>query len=233
MSSQRSLRVLASLFFGFVVGLGWAGGAAAKLSFAIGNGNSCKDNGCHVNVETGRIQVIGTAGVLDIGTHLDGTVRGGLQLFQIEPGNTVTMSVEVLNGAPVFALQLKRLETSGQLNDLANFMTWLEDNLAGNTWTRQEVSNPPYFTKDNGNDGGIPASEAGVFSFDLFVDAATPPDVYDLEFAIAGKLGSEELYYQDEHFYLEVVPEPAVGGSALAVFAALGAVAGARRRATS
>jgi hypothetical protein len=231
MSSQRSVIALTSLLVAVAafVGLGWAGAASAKPSFAINNGNSCKDNGCHVNVETGRIQVVGEDGVLDLGTQLDGKVRGQLDVFRVIAGDSVTLSVEVLNGDPVFALQFKRLEKSGQLNDLANFMTWMEENLPSNVWTLQEATNPPYFTKDNGNDGGLPASAAGVYSFDLAIDAATPPDVYDLEFAIAGKLASEDLFYQDQHFYLEVVPEPAVGAAALTMLAALGVVVRSRR----
>jgi hypothetical protein len=234
-SSPRSILVLASLFVPFAVGLGWSGVAAAKPSYAIGNGNSCKDtDSCHTTVETGRMQVIGTDGTLDLGTQLDGKVRGALQLFQVDPGNTVTLSMQVLNGADVFAVQFKRLEKPGQLNDLANSMTWMEENLASNLWTLQENTNPPYFTKDNGNDGGLAGSAAGPFSFDLMVDAATPPDVYDLEFAVAGTTGGGEVrYYQDEHFYLQVVPEPGAGASAMATLAALGVVFGARRRGSS
>lgn len=233
MSSPRSILVVASLFVPFALGVGWSGVAAAKPSFAIDNGNSCKDNGCHITVETGRMQVIGTDGVLDLGTQLDGKVRGALQLFQVDPGNTVTLSMQVLDGNDVFAVQFKRLEKPGQLNDLTNFMTWMEDNLPSNPWTLQENTNPPYFTKDNGNDGGLAGSAAGPFSFDLFVDAATPPDVYDLEFAVAGTTGGGEVkYYQDEHFYLQV-PEPAVGASAMAMLAALGVVFGSRRLGSS
>jgi len=234
-SSPRSILVLASLFVPFAVGLGWSGVAAAKPSFAIDNGNSCKDTpSCHTTVETGRMQVTGTDGVLDIGTQLDGNVRGALQLFQVDPGNTVTLSMKVLNGDDVFAVQFKRLEKPGQLNDLANSMTWMEENVPSNPWTLQEVANPPYFTKDNENNGGLAGSAAGPFSFDLMVDAATPPDVYDLEFAVAGTTGGGEVrYYQDEHFYLQVVPEPAVGASAMAMLAALGVVFGSRRLGSS
>jgi hypothetical protein len=231
LSSQRPVLVLANLFVPFVLALGWAEAAAAKPDFAITNGNSCKDNGCHV-AETGRMQVTGADGMLDLGTQLDGKVRGALKVFEVDAGNTVTLSMQVLNGNDLFAVQLKRLEKSGQLNDLANFMTWMEDNLPSNPWTLQEITNPPYFTKDDGSNGGLAGSAAGVFSFDLFIDAATPPDVYDLEFAVAGLIG-ELQYYQDEHFYLQVVPEPEACASAMAMLAALGAALGARRLASS
>ena len=231
MSVEHRILVLAGFAASLALGLGWAGNASAKPAWAITNGNSCRDN-CHVNEEAGRMQVT-AAEVLDIGTQLDGNVRGPLDVFRVEPGNAVNLTMEVLNGDAVFAVQFKRLEKSGQLNDLANFMTWLEDNLETNPWTLQEDTNPPYFTKDNGNDGGLPANEAGAFSFDLFIDPVTPLDVYDLEFAVAGLNGDEQPFYQDEHFYLEVVPEPAVGASAMTMIATLGAVFAARRRGSS
>jgi hypothetical protein len=172
------------------------------------------------------MQVVGEDGLLDIGTQLDGRVRGALKTFNVLPGSTAILSMEVLNGDALFAVQIKRLEKSGQLNDVANFLTWAEDNLQSNTWTRQEITNPPYFTKDNGSDGGLPADQAGVFSFGLFVDATTPADVYDLEFAVAGV--TDGLFYQDQHFYLNVIPEP--GTFALLALGLGGLAARGRRR---
>lgn len=228
MSSRRPILVLASVFVPFVFGLSWAGVATARPSYATSAGNSC--SGCHTTPESGRLQIDGTDGVLDLGTQLDGNTRGALQLFKVVPGNTVTLSMQVLSWDGVFAVQFKRLEKSGQQSSLTNFLSWLEDNVPGNTWTLQEVSNPPYYTKDDGSDGGLPASSAGPFSFDLFIDPATPPDVYDLEFAIGGVNTNSDLIYQDQHFYLEVVPEPALGASALTMLASLGAVYASRRR---
>jgi hypothetical protein len=174
------------------------------------------------------MQVVGEDGLLNIGTQLDGKVRGAVKTFNVLPGSTATLSMEVLNGDALFAVQLKRLEKSGQLNDVGNFISWMEDNLPSNSWTLQEVLNPPYFTKDNENDGGLPADQAGVFSFDLFVDATTPADVYDLEFSVGGRTSADEPFYQDEHFYLNVIPEP--GTFALLALGLGGLAARGRRR---
>ncbi|MHC4541100.1 MAG: hypothetical protein ACYS74_15175, partial [Planctomycetota bacterium] len=119
----------------------------------------------------------------------------------------VALSVDVLDGNDKFAVQIKRLEKGGQVNDQSNMLIWSEANSDDNVWTRQEFDNPPYFTKDDGNNGGIPGSVAPVkYAFYLFVGAATPPDFYDLEFAVAGETAGMGTWYQDEHFYLEVLP---------------------------
>jgi hypothetical protein len=217
------------IVFTVAFGLMPAGIASAKPSFAINNDNSCSV--CHTRIVSGRMDVIGADEMVDLGTQLDGSERGPLSTFWVVPGESVTLSMEVLDGSSSgcsacskFAVQLKRLEKSGQEIDLSNFLIWAEDNLPGNPWTRQEVTNPPYFTKDDGNDGGLPSQDAGPFSFDLFVDAATPPDFYDLEFAVAGKGGG--LWYEDQHFYVQVVPEPS---ATLLGIVAVSAIAAVRR----
>ena len=205
-----------------ILALTLPGVAGAKPSFAINNDNSCQTS-CHTNVLDNHLAVVFADENVDLGTQLNGNQRGPLPTFLVDAGTTVTLSAEVLNGEDKFAVQLKRLEKSGQANDLNNFLIWMEDNLPGNPWTRQEDTNPPYFTKDDGKNGGLSGSAAGVFSFDLFVDANTPPDFYDLEFAVAGK--GKGLWYEDQHFYVEVVPEPStavLGAVALSMIAALG-----------
>ena len=187
--------------------LGLAGSAQARPGWATTNGNSCRD-GCHENVMSGRMSVTGEDAILDLGTQLNGKTRGPLKTFVVQAGSSVTMAVEVLDGTEKFAVQLKRLEKPGQEISLENFLVWLENNVPENSWTHQEVENPPYFTKDNGENGGIPADGAGVFTFDLFVASGTPPDVYDLEFATAGKSSADGRWYQDEHFYVEVLGPP-------------------------
>jgi len=183
--------------------LGLSGSAEARPSYATDTGNSC--SGCHDNHLTGRMEVTDEDTTIDLGTQLNGKVRGPLRTFVVQAGSTVKMSVNVLDGTEEFAVQLKRLETPGQEMSVDNFLVWAEDDLAENTWTRQEVDNPPYFTKDDGANGGLPAVEAGIFTFDLFVASGTPPDVYDLEFAAAGRSTADGTWYQDEHFYLEVL----------------------------
>ena len=200
----RNLGLLAAV----VACLGLASAAHAKPSFGTFNGNSCSVGGCHDTKPGGMMQVTPTGLTTDLGTQLNGNMRGPLTTYVVAPGDTVTLSVDVLNGADKYAVQLKRLETSGQSVSLTNFMVWSEDNAASNVWTRQETTNPPYFTKDAGGDNGIPWAGATIsYIFDLFIDPTTPADYYDLEFAV-GALLNDVKVYGDEHFYLRVVPEP-------------------------
>lgn len=170
--------------------------AQARPSF----GASCSS--CHGNVQDGLMQVTDEDKIVDLGTQLDGKTRGPLKTFEAAPGDTVTLSMEVLDGSPNYSVQLKRLETGGQQNDQANKLVWTEANDPTNVWS--EWGDPPYFTKDENNDGIVWEGATVGFTFDLLIDPSTPVDLYDLEYAIAtGAFG-----YQDEHFYLSVVPEP-------------------------
>ena len=204
-----------------VLGLVPTGVASANPSRAINNSNSCRDGGCHSTVVSDRMDVVDSDEMVDLDTQLDGSQRGPLDTFWVDAGSTVTLSMEVLDGRDGFAVQLKRLEKHGQEISVNNFLIWMEGNLPANVWTRRENQNPPYFTKDDGSNGGLPSQDAGVFSFDLFVDASTPPDFYDLEFALAGDDG--DLWYQDQHFYVQV-PEPSatlLGAVAMSAIAGL------------
>ncbi len=92
------------------------------------------------------------------------------------------------------------------MNDSANVLLWTEANARDNVWTRHEMGNPPYFTKDNGNDGGIAGSVTpATYTFDLSVEPGTPFDIYELVFAAPGRRSGFGRVYQEERFYLEVI----------------------------
>ena len=162
---------------------------------AVNTDNSCKT--CHSVIVSDRMKVELQPLQADLIEQLNGKTRGQLETFVVEPGATITMSMDVLNGADKWSVQFKRLEKEGQALSQDNFMIWNNPGNAG--WNIQGASSAqPYFTTDIGEDTAPTAK-----SFTLTIDASTPPDVYDLEFAIAGKSGND-LFYQDEHFYLAV-----------------------------
>ena len=189
-------------------------------------GRDCK--GCHGIIEGGTED----SSVIDVFDHdtvidLAADTRGELKVFQVAQGGTRTLSVEILgdsNSLPLssfdtYAVQLKRFEVLGVEN--GGVLTYTPDG----TWffqTGTEEPNllAPYFTdpEDRGFFWGFGPT---AFTFDITVDANTPVDYYDLEFAVAGRLDSDDSpFYGDEHFYLQVIPEP----TTLAILAVFGCV---------
>lgn len=151
---------------------------------------------------SGLISVTGFAKETDLGTQLDGKVRGSLKTFEVLPGATAKVSVEVLPSSnlganAVYALQVKRLEKSGQKVSTNNFLAWSDANPPDSGWQKHGTTEP-YFTKN------LPQGATGVYSFLLGLGANTPVDVYDLEFAIAG-VDEGGMFYADEHYYLAVI----------------------------
>ena len=187
---------------------------AGVLSMAIANTTQARPNlgsgcaNCHSGSLSGEMEVTNQDYLLDIGTQLDGNVRGDVKTFEVVPGDSVTLSMIVLDGFEVYAAELKRLETGGQQNSLTNFLIWANNNDPGNVWTQQGATDP-YFTKDDGSNGGIDWAGPITYTFEMYIDPGTPLDVYDLVFALAGEESQGALWYGDEHFYVNVVPEPA------------------------
>ena len=171
----------------------------SRPSFAINRNNNCF--ACHTNTQTGRMRVVPTGLLTDLGTQLDGSDDGALKTYRVSPGETVSLKVEVLNGNSRFAVQLKNLDEGGQKNSRSNMIFWSEANSGDNNWNRRE-GRTPYFTKNRGSNSGISGSETPItYTFDLHVDVDTPLDTYELTFATAGQSG---FWYQQETFYLEV-----------------------------
>jgi hypothetical protein len=185
-----------------VLGPSLAAVVHGRPSYATSHNNNCSD--CHTNGVTGRMEVTGEDSLLDLGTQLDGKIRGPLKTFKAVPGGVVTLSVRVLDGNDRFAVQLKDFEKPARRYSPNNLLLWSPANASDNIWTRQQVGNPPYFTKDNGANGGMPGSlSPATYTFDLLVESGTPLDVYELVFAVPGLRGGVRVY-QEEHFYLEV-----------------------------
>jgi hypothetical protein len=184
---------------------------ASGVAFAYPSfGESCSQ--CHgTNVggtNPNKMSVTGFDTLLDLGTQLDGNMRGELSTFTASPGDTVTLQMTVTDNSQAYGVQLKRLYKPGQQVSALNFLTspmygtgsvppWVDDG-------GDPVLGPQYFYQ-----GVIDAGVGSVYNFDLILDPGTPLDVYDLEFAIAGGSGfSPSSWYQDEHFYLQIVEPP-------------------------
>ncbi len=158
---------------------------AGKLEAKPAWGGSC--GSCHTGAAD--MEVDPTLPILDLGGP-----NGALKTYTVLPGETVALKMNVLDGATKYAGELKRLDQPGLGGTTLVFT-------ADPSWTNFGT----YFTWPSG--GGV-ATWTGptTLTYLLGVDASTPLDVYDLEFAVGVKGGG--LRYDDEHFYLNVVPEP-------------------------
>lgn len=204
MSNRRSACVLSLLSISFIAVTGEV--AHAFPPFAVNNGNSCSTNchgssGANGSIRPDAIELLGD-GLLNLDDeNLPGaTDRGELPFFTARPGETVTLNGNVLDGTEEYALQIKRFETEAVLSD------------SNNTLADFATPDPAY------NGHGPPPStyyatdvtpwigSTTPFLFNLTLDPGTPLDVYDLEFAIAGHdHDTDQLFYNDQHFYLQVV----------------------------
>ncbi len=213
-----------------------AGSAQAKPEF---NNSSC--NNCHAEFDGNEIDVSGTdpPGLLDPPAWDDGfTGSGGhgpLQAFTVAPGGTVSLTGETLGNAELLsaALNLKRFQKWGDMGSALQSYVDLANSGAG--WTVRHdalLGDALYFTQRIG-------TSRGPFSFDLTILPTTPPGLYDLEFAAAGGIPSgdppppfgQPVWHSDEHFYLQVVPEPGALAMLAGCLAALGLWARRRKKA--
>lgn len=167
-------------------------------------------------VITGKMKVTDLGMKIDLGTQLDGEVRGALQTIQAAAGSTVSLQLDVEDGVDSHAIQLKGFETGGQFSQTGHHLVWADANEPAAGWWRYPLKDldnpdapdltPPYFATDPLMD-----EDPRTHSFELAVDPTTPPDIYNLTFAVAGLDGSG-LYFQEEHFYLQVTGGGAVAG---------------------
>jgi PEP-CTERM motif len=169
-------------------------------------GRGCSD--CHGGGEppVPAMQIIGFDGMADPDESATGaTDRGMLKFFEVTPGGTVDLTVRIdfqdMQDV-MYSIQLKRMETSGVVGGGTLVQSpdpsWFEQ-----TGTDFPDPDRPYYTTTDFD--GTPYTGPAEYTFTMTVDPSTDPDFYDLEFALAGQPG---FFYMDEHFYLNVVPEP-------------------------
>jgi hypothetical protein len=152
---------------------------------------------CHSPV-TGRMSLSGETTTTDLGAGL-------FKTYNVAPGNTVTITENVLNGSVDYAASVRNFEQGGQQNP-GNFLVYTTPNLALNGWNGlvDPGSGATYYSTSVISDGSTPS-----FNFDISVNPATPLDYYELIFTMAGSnFLPGGRFAQEEHVYLNVVPEP-------------------------
>ncbi len=183
-----------------------------------GNADSCK--GCHgsggQSNRPGALEVTGE-GLLNLddlnGTNSD---RGDLQFFSVEPGGSIDLTMNVLDGTDVYAVQIKRFGEAGVLDPAgSNFLTGYADDSASTWYALEPASGPAdtFFTNIPGFGTGTAwtGEPDDPYAFTLTLDANTQVDTYDLQYAVAGRTDGYVNFYEDQHFYVvvsEAIPEP-------------------------
>jgi hypothetical protein len=168
-----------------------------------GYGISCKN--CHGTAgeanRPGALEVLGE-GLLDLGdgNRNDSKDRGAIPFFTVEPGGSIDLTMNVVDGSDVYSVQLKRLDIAAVLGPAStDFLTGYTPD---GSWF--ELGAEPYYASTGGFSPGTTWTSGPVgYTYTLGIDALTPENTYDLEFAVAG-LGAPDKFYEDQHFYLVV-----------------------------
>lgn len=188
------MKRLACLSVMFVLAAHLAQPAAAEPAW----GDNCLS--CHGVLLTSTIFVIGEDTIVDPDESATGAPdRGALPVFQAPLGTTRGLEAVIAGLDPddTYAVEVRRfrvpgVETGGTLSYTGD-CDWPEWGESASYYTE------PFIAYKWGSD---PNS----FTFGLDVEADADLDYYDLVYAVAGKFADTgELFYAEEHFYVQVV----------------------------
>jgi hypothetical protein len=147
----------------------------------INSGANCAN--CHSTARSG-MSLTGFQSTTNLGT-------GALKVFQVTPGQTASIGIQVTDGHNEYGLALVNLDGGGIRNS-ANHLTYQADS----AWTRR-----------TGYYSAGPSGSNKAWTFRLGVGTATPPDFYLLRLRMAGTGGGR--WNQEAAFYVQVVkPTP-------------------------
>jgi hypothetical protein len=149
-----------------------------------GSGANCV--GCHTTARN-AMSLVGSTKTLNL-------APGNYPAYSVEPGQTAAIRFNVADGHNSYAVAMGSLNVTG-VSNATHRLTATPDA----TWTARSG----YYTTAT-------SSANREWTFNLRVDAATPPDVYLVESQIAGRNGGR--WGERERFYVEVLapaPPPA------------------------
>ena len=179
-------------FVSGVVLLG-TGIAGVRAEPAWQRDGGCK--GCHTVQYPALISVYGNDGLADP------TGTGSLKVFKAGRSQAKSMFAQVsgLATGDQYAFALTRFKyagvvTSGLLNQSS---TAMDCDWASWSGTAGTYSYPDLFQNWTGGPAQI--------SYDLTISATAAYDFYELIYEVAGRKSNGELFYGEEHFYLQVV----------------------------
>lgn len=186
-----------------------AGSAWAYPAFGTGVDGNCYF--CHSTIVNDRMELLDYTGLVDPVERQGVPDQGELKYYSAPAGGSVGMSMRAIDGTENYAFQIIGFDdeevTQGGTLVYDDDPAWLV--FRGANW-------PTYFVRADGEYDGYDwgTSDPTQVTYDIQVDAATPPGYYLLLFALVGRDVQRDGWYHSELFYLEVTPG---GGPSLTV----------------
>ena len=150
---------------------------------------------CHMK-GPGHMAVSGQTTTKDLGAaRLDKVKAGALKVFAVQRGHSVTINIDVTNGASKYAAEVYLPKNRGLLHSLTNKLIFTPDP----KWTGLGSTIKYWVNNRNGSSWSGTKTR---LTFTIAVDAKTPVDYYELYIRVAGKGGG--MWSQTTKVYLQV-----------------------------
>ncbi len=151
------------------------------------------------SVSSGYFQVTPQGTQTDLGQQLDGQTVGALDTYVVAPGETISLSIDILDGQSNHAITFFGLQNGGQQNSQDNKLSY---QYAGdNYWTAQATFSTPsfnYFYSEIGKD-----FDAESRTIPITINPDTPEDTYLLTFGMS-RLRGITATYEEHSIYVKV-----------------------------
>lgn len=155
---------------------------------------------CHTTIVNNRMELFDFTGIVDPVERQGVPDQGPLKYYTVRAGQNVGMSMRATNGEENYAFQIIGFDdeevTRGGALVYEDDLVWLE--FRGNHATYFARADDPFDGYDWGTEDPVEVT------YDIHVDAATPPGYYLLKFALVGRDPQRDGWYHSELFYLEV-----------------------------
>lgn len=155
---------------------------------------------CHSTIVNNRMELFDFTGLVDPVERQGVPDQGELKYYTVEAGRSVGMSMRAIDGEENYAFQIIGFDdpdvTNGGVLVYADDPVWLAYRGSFNTY---------FIRADGGTDGyDWGTNDPTEVTYNIAVDASTPPGYYLLLFALVGRDTLRDGWYHSELFYLEV-----------------------------
>jgi len=155
---------------------------------------------CHTTIVNNRMELFDFDGLVDPVERQGVPDQGPLKFYTVQAGQAVGLSMRATNGEENYAFQIIGFDDPDVTN--GGVLTYADDPV----WLAYRGNHDTYFIRA---DGGFDGYDWGTkdpteVTYNIGVDASTPPGYYLLNFALVGRDPQRDGWYHSELFYLEV-----------------------------